>query len=647
MFHDKDGSYKMSESCVVEEPTTTIGVDREDYTDIPGELVSLPEPILAAYEGMLGEYKAIVMTAGEKLVGLQGLTETAFMKIGVNLPEINTALRTTEVEAHSLSEYFKRESGLLSREGGAKSSDLSRLRHAADYLVKVIGEQGAAFEKMSEMMKRIENLKGSIESIRDFAAEIEMLSLNAAIVAIKAGDEGRALNPITNELKKMANVAIELTDEIVVTSEKLTEKYNIFQEISREQTASCSSDVQNISGNLTLKHEGLQASIVKLVTRLDGINGAVNQSLQSIRDIMSELQVQDIVTQCTDHVRKSLEDATNGGYGQADDARAASSEDLLDTMIFQESVPLLCVQLLDDIDQRLDATVRALESQFKGMQQLLHDAKVVNQGGRGDSSDQSLSDVDEAFREVEDVVMGTASMMQNAASSWEQLWSTAVGLSEMLEILERQFKHLKRATNFHLINIPIKIEVARSSGLAKDGELSQRVDGLADYISNEMKESRRAISQDCDFLKKLADSMGKHRANVESSLGAITGDIDDLLSSFSRSNAHVTSTFSLLSEHGSRLQDLIEESLEDLRRVHALVDQNGDLKADFQKLALMAGKAKEMVLSKSDLKDWQAKNSRLQDTIEKFTVLAHKKIAGDMCDVDYEHGEQEGELIIF
>ncbi|MDP2210415.1 MAG: methyl-accepting chemotaxis protein [Candidatus Aquicultor sp.] len=638
----------MSESCFVEELKTTLSGDHKDNKDAPGDYMNSSALIIEEYEGMLDKYKAIVSMAGGKLVGLQGLTETTFLKIGVNLPDINTALRTTGAEANNLSEYFNRESGLLTQEGSEKNSDLSKLRHAADYVIKVVSDQGDAFQKMSELMKRIEDLKGSIESIRDFAAEIEMLSLNAAIVAIKAGDAGRTLNPITNELKKMANAAIALVDDIVDTSDKLVEKYNLFQEISEKQASLCKSDVQHISGNLTQKHEGLQKSIVTLVARLDGINGAVNQSLQSIREIMNALQVQDILTQCTDHVRRSLEEATNGGFGQVDEnAGAAIPEYLLDMISFQESAPLLCIQLLDDIDVRLDATVRELEDKFNKIQKLLLDAEVVNHNSDGDSKDKYLDDVDESFQDVEDAVISTATMMQNAANSWEQLWSTAVGLSEMLEILEQQFRQLKKVTNFHQINIPIKIEVARSSGLAKDGELSDRVDGLADYISNEMKESHKAVSEDYQFLNQLVDSMGKHKVSVESNLESITRDIDGLLSNFLSAKTQVKSTFSLLSGHVVMLQELIRSSLLDLKRVHALADQNKDLKNDFQKLALMAGKTKETMLSTTEYDDWRAHDSRLQDTIEKFTVLAHKKIAGDMYDVDVEHGEQEGEFILF
>jgi hypothetical protein len=61
----------------------------------------------------------------------------------------------------------------------------------------------------------------------------------------------------------------------------------------------------------------------------------------------------------------------------------------------------------------------------------------------------------------------------------------------------------------------------------------------------------------------------------------------------------------------------------------------------------MASKTKETMLSTVDRDDRGVCDSRLQDIIAKFTVLAHKKIAGDMYDVNVEHGEQEGEFILF
>lgn len=606
---------------------------------------------ISKYSAELAEYKNITSSIITKLGGLQNFTEETFLKIGDKLPDINRGLHEVESDADQLLDYFKKESGLLSSDQGETSSDLGKLNRALKYLIKIASDQGDAFLKMSEMMKRIENIKTSIESIRDFAAEMEMLSLNAAIVAIKAGDSGRTLNPITVELKKMANSAISLIDEIVNTSEELAGKYSLFQELSEEQAESCRTDVQQVSDDLGNKYTVLQQSILGLVGGLDMITTVTRESKQPIGGIMNTLQIQDILKQCTDHVRLSLEKSSNEVGLITNEAALAGiqPEQILDTVAFQEKVPALCAQLLDDIDSRLEESIEKLKSGFGILDGLLQGiTSCTSQSDAGNSIDEvSINGIEESFKDVEGVVLKTATMIQNVAMSWNRLWSTAVGLETMLENLEKQFRQLKKLTNFHLINIPIKIEVARSTGLSKDGELSERVEGLAEYINTEMRQSHKEVIHDYQFLSQMVESMGKHKKEVENNLDSIAVDMDGLLSNFSRAKEHVKATYTRVYDHISELVRLIRTSLADLERINRLIERNKELKVDFEKLSGMIGEVKESIMSAVGSINWELHDGRLNEIVNKFTVLAHKKIAGDLYNVNVEHGGQEGEVVFF
>ncbi|WP_286984487.1 hypothetical protein, partial [Candidatus Aquicultor secundus] len=582
---------------------------------------------------------------------LQGLTEKVYLAIGEKLPDINQSFHSVEGEAVYLLDYFGKESGLLASDADEAQSDLGKLSWAANFLVKVADEQGDAFLQMSEMMKRIDDIKASIESIRDFSAEMEMLSLNAAIVAIKAGDAGRALNPITAELKKMANSAISLIDEIVKNSDSLAQTYSLFQEISESQAKSCKADAEETSVNLSWKYKNLKDSIRGLVEQLSRVTNAVKDSGQPISEIMNNLQIQDILRQCTDHVRLSLEEASAEVGAVLNEASLAgvTAEQVLDAIEFQENVPLLCIQLVDDIDTRLEESVQELKEGFAAVNSLIQGVTTCESDAEVAASpdEASMHGIDEAFKGVEDVIMQTAVMMQNTANSWEELWSTAVSLEQMLGVLEQQFKQLKKFTNFHQINIPIKIEVARSVGLSKDGELSQRVEGLAEYISTEMKESHKGIIADHQFLTAMVASMRDHKKDIETNLESIAMDVDDLLSNFHRAKEQVKKTFASVCTEMSRLSELVSASLSGLDQINKLVEENKNLRHNLKELAGMAEKAKASIRQAADITDWQLRDDRLKGIVDKFTVLAHKRIAEGLYDIAIEDGNQEGDLILF
>lgn len=630
----------MIESCLTEEREfdSSQPVNEQDMTLTP--------LAIDQYRIRLTEHGRIVTSIDQKLDHLQKLTEEVFLKIGDKLPAINQGLHGVEGEANGLLSYFERESGFLSADKG-ESSDLYKLNQASKYLIKVADDQGDAFLKMSEMMKRIDHVKDSIESIREFSVEMEMLSLNAAIVAIKAGDAGRTLNPITVELKKMANSAISLIDDIVSNSEQLTDKYSLFQELSETQAKSCKVDAENISVSLTEKYKNLQTGVSDLVDRLNQIIMVVNKTRLPIGNVMNVLQVQDIVKQCTDHVRISLNESLQDMNSAMERPLDNGYEEILDAIAFQEKVPLLCIQLLDDIDARLHDSLNSFTSEFNALRELLRAGTCEHKGGTGVLTADYLSGTEAGFNDIENVVMETAIMIQKAADGWEQLWSTAVGLESTFEIMEKQFVQLKKSTNFHLINIPIKIEVARNNDLSKDGELSERVEGLAEYISTEMKRSHKDIIQDYQFLDQMVDSMNKHKKNVESDLNTLAFGIDDLLQNFFKAKEQVKATFAFVCDHAIELGDLIQASLNDLNNINQLVQQNSKIKEELERLALMATEAKVSIQSALGLDSWELHDEKLRTIIDKFTVLGHKKIAESLYDIDVEDGNQEGEIILF
>lgn len=632
------------------------GSESDEDTNIPSEEhkenheLSLASELNDALKNELPKYQKVITAITNNLDQVQDLTEEVFINIGKKLPDINHSLSGVEDEARGLLDYFGRESILLGGSKASTDSDLDKLNRASMYLIEVAAEQGDAFMKMSEMMKRIDNIKSSVESIREFSAEMEMLSLNAAIVAIKAGDAGRTLNPITVELKKMANSAMTLIDEIVKTSDELAERYNLFQELTEKQVESCKRDAETTSKSLSGRYEVLQSGISGLSDWLNKSIVIVSESKEPINIIMNTLQVQDILKQCTDHVRLSLKEASSGIDISESISKRSEYEHVLDTIEFQERIPLLCVQLLDDIDSRLDQSIDMLKNEFEAIGNLMQnltfctsEAETIPEG-KGHSF---LGELEDSFKGIESVIIDTAGMLQNTANGWDKLWSTAVSLELMLETLEKQFGQLKKLTNFHLINIPIKIEVARSTGLSKDGELSELVEGLAEYISTEMRNAHKDIRSDHQFLGQMVESMGKHKSDIEANLEAIAEDIENLLDSFSKAKDQVKATSNALCRHVSDLAELVQDSLHGLSDIKNLINKNKELKDDFGKLAEITGAMKKIASSIAGGINWELHDNRLKDIIDKFTVLSHKKIAGGLYDLDIEDGAQEGELILF
>jgi hypothetical protein len=81
--------------------------------------------------------------------------------------------------------------------------------------------------------------------------------------------------------------------------------------------------------------------------------------------------------------------------------------------------------------------------------------------------------------------------------------------------------------------------------------------------------------------------------------------------------------------------------------MQTFIVQNKAIKSDLKTLAGMASDAREAVEIKLNRSDWEIKDSKLSDIVEKFTTLAHKKIAENICEMNIEGGNMEGDIVLF
>ena len=267
--HQVDRISQVITAVVNGDLTQRLDIERDDavgalirqLNEMFDELETIIQKVYTASDELSGAAEMVASSAEQMSEGAQEQAHQT-SSVAAAVEEMSSTIATTSEHAHESNEVVQTTSE-LGREGEevfeATADGMHRIARFVNDSSDQVADLGASSQEIGEI----------IEVISDIADQTNLLALNAAIEAARAGEQGRGFAVVADEVRQLAERTTEATTRVADMITRIQQNTdNVVESMERSK--------DEVEDGLELIDEASDA-LNEIVSSIEGMTGRIDQ----------------------------------------------------------------------------------------------------------------------------------------------------------------------------------------------------------------------------------------------------------------------------------------------------------------------------------------------------------------------------------